>query len=117
VSWAGDDDRAGRVSQRPVDAVEVARVELRDRGRGVGREVAKPADRAQRRSTAPARRPREPRGRNKTRVLEALKGGSMTVSEIAKATGIGTGSVSTLLTKLSKSGELVQAERGYRLPD
>jgi hypothetical protein len=38
-------------------------------------------------------------------------------SEIANATGIATGTVSTLLTKLSKSGEVVKAERGYRLPE
>jgi DNA-binding IclR family transcriptional regulator len=49
-------------------------------------------------------------------VLEALKGGPMTASEIAKVTGIATGTVSTLLTKLAKSGEVAKAERGYRLP-
>ena len=41
----------------------------------------------------------------------------MTASEVAKATGVATGSASTLLSKLSKSGEVVKAERGYRLPD
>jgi DNA-binding IclR family transcriptional regulator len=41
----------------------------------------------------------------------------MTASEIANATGIGTGTVSTLLTKLAKTGEVVKAERGYRLPN
>jgi predicted Rossmann fold nucleotide-binding protein DprA/Smf involved in DNA uptake len=60
---------------------------------------------------------RAPRGQNKAKVLEALKGGPKTASEIANATGIATGTVSTLLTKLSKSGEVVKAERGYRLPD
>jgi DNA-binding IclR family transcriptional regulator len=50
-------------------------------------------------------------------VLETLKDGPMTASEIANATGIASGTVSTLLTKLSKSGELVKAERGYRLPE
>jgi DNA-binding IclR family transcriptional regulator len=64
--------------------------------------------------SAPAR---APRGQNKAKVLEALKDGPMTASEIATATGIATGTVSTLLTKLSKSGELVKAERGYRLPE
>jgi predicted Rossmann fold nucleotide-binding protein DprA/Smf involved in DNA uptake len=63
---------------------------------------------------APAR---APRGQNKAKVLEALKDGPMTASEIANATGIATGTVSTLLTKLSKSGEVVKAERGYRLPE
>jgi predicted Rossmann fold nucleotide-binding protein DprA/Smf involved in DNA uptake len=59
---------------------------------------------------------RAPRGQNRANVLEALKRGPMTASEIAKATGIGTGTVSTLLTKLSKTGEVAKAERGYRLP-
>jgi DNA-binding IclR family transcriptional regulator len=65
------------------------------------------------RASAPAR---APRGQNKAKVLEALRGGPMTASEIAQVTGIGTGTVSTMLTKLAKSGELVKAERGYRLP-
>ena len=93
-----------------------SRVTGRRRGR---RQAAKPADRAQptsttKRASAPAR---APRGQNKAKVLEALKGGPMTASDIAKETGIGTGTVSTMLTKLTKSGELVKAERGYRLPD
>jgi DNA-binding IclR family transcriptional regulator len=40
----------------------------------------------------------------------------MTASEVAKQTGIATGTVSTLLTRMAKSGELAKAERGYRLP-
>jgi predicted Rossmann fold nucleotide-binding protein DprA/Smf involved in DNA uptake len=59
---------------------------------------------------------RAPRGQNKAKVLDALKDGPMTASEIAKVTGIGTGTVSTMLTKMAKSGELAKAERGYRLP-
>ena len=49
-------------------------------------------------------------------MVDALKDGPMTASEISKVTGIGTGTVSTMLTKLAKSGELAKAERGYRLP-
>ena len=50
-------------------------------------------------------------------MLDALKGGGpMTASEIAKATGIGAASASTLLTKMAKTGELAKAERGYTLP-
>jgi DNA invertase Pin-like site-specific DNA recombinase len=60
---------------------------------------------------------RAPRGQNKAKVLDALKDGSMTASEIATVTGIGTGTVSTMLTKMAKSGELVKAQRGYRLPN
>src|SRR5215207_4480427 len=80
--------------------------------------AAKPADAPNRASTAKGASPpaRAPRGQNKAKVLDALKDGPMTASEIAKATGIGTGTVSTMLTKLAKSGELVKAERGYKLP-
>ena len=78
--------------------------------------AAKPAGATTRR-VKPARAPaRAPRGQNKAKVLDALKNGPMTASEIAKATGIGTGTVSTMLTKMAKSGELTKAERGYRLP-
>ncbi len=82
---------------------------------------AKPAG-ASRRTSAPARErttapARAPRGQNKAKVLEALKAGPMTAGEIAKATGIASGTVSTLLTKLAKTGDVVKAERGYRLPD
>jgi CRP-like cAMP-binding protein len=87
-----------------------------------------PRPTAAKRASAPARAPRTsaskpasrparaPRGQNKAKVLDALKAGPMTASEISKATGIATGTVSTLLTKLAKSGELAKAERGYRLP-
>jgi CRP-like cAMP-binding protein len=70
--------------------------------------------RAARPASAPAR---APRGQNKARVLDALKDGPMTASEIAKVTGIGTATVSTMLTKMAKSGELAKAERGYKLPE
>jgi CRP-like cAMP-binding protein len=76
------------------------------------RSAAKPAD-GSKRAGAPAR---APRGQNKAKVLEALKEGPMTASEIAKVTGIGAGTVSTMLNKMAKSGELDKAERGYRLP-
>ncbi|MEA2134796.1 MAG: FaeA-like protein [Solirubrobacteraceae bacterium] len=60
---------------------------------------------------------RAPRGQNKAKILRALKGrGPMTASEIAKATGISTATVSTTLTKMAKAGELAKAERGYTLP-
>jgi DNA invertase Pin-like site-specific DNA recombinase len=80
--------------------------------------TAKPAGSATRtRAAKPARAAtRAPRGQNKATVLDALKDGPMTASQIAKATGIGTGTVSTMLTKMAKSGELAKAERGYKLP-
>jgi CRP-like cAMP-binding protein len=74
------------------------------------------------RSTSSARRPR-PRtkrtapGATKSRVLGALSdGNAKTAGEVAAATGITRGTVSTTLSKLAKSGEVVKAERGYRLP-
>jgi DNA-binding transcriptional ArsR family regulator len=60
---------------------------------------------------------RTPRGQNKAKILETLKGRRpMTASEIAKATGISAATVSSTLTKMAKTGELAKAERGYTLP-
>ena len=88
-------------------------------GRRGRRAAAKPAGEG---SPAPSTRStsasgRAPRGQNKAKVLEALKQGPMTASEISKATGVATATASSLLTKLAKSGEVTKAERGYRLPD
>jgi|SRR5437763_4735403 len=56
-------------------------------------------------------------GATKSRVLQALSGGkAMTAGEVAAATGLARGTVSTTLSKLAKSGEVLKAERGYRLP-
>ena len=89
------------------------------RGRRARRPAATAADKARpaRRARPATASGRAPRGQNKAKVLEALKGGPMTASEISKTTGIATGTVSTLLTKLAKTGEVTKAERGYRLPD
>jgi CRP-like cAMP-binding protein len=81
--------------------------------------AAKPTEPAKRPSAARATKAsaRAPRGQNKAKILGALKGrGPMTASEIAKATGISTATVSTTLTKMAKTGELAKAERGYTLP-
>jgi CRP-like cAMP-binding protein len=87
---------------------------------GAGRRNRTPATKSARtaaRRVKPTRaRTRAPRGQNKAKVLDTLKNGPMTASEIANATGIGTGTVSTMLTKMAKTGELAKAERGYRLP-
>jgi predicted Rossmann fold nucleotide-binding protein DprA/Smf involved in DNA uptake len=87
-------------------------------GRRARKQTATPAGSATRtRAAKPASAPaRAQRGQNKAKVLSALKDGPMTASEIAKVTGIGTGTVSTMLTKMAKSGELAKAERGYKLP-
>jgi DNA-binding transcriptional ArsR family regulator len=56
-------------------------------------------------------------GETKTKVLAALSsGGAATTGEVAKATGLARPTVSTTLSRLSKSGEVVKADRGYRLP-
>jgi predicted ArsR family transcriptional regulator len=58
-----------------------------------------------------------PRGQTRAKILEALKDGPKTAGEIAAATGVPRGSASTTLSKLAKSGEVVKAERGYKLPE
>ena len=55
-------------------------------------------------------------GATKASVLAALAGGeAMTAGQVADKTGLARGTVSTTLSKLSKSGEVQKAERGYRL--
>ena len=41
---------------------------------------------------------------------------ALTAGEVANATGLRRPTVSTTLSKLSKTGEVVKADRGYRLP-
>ena len=41
---------------------------------------------------------------------------AMTAGDIAQATGLARGTVSSTLSKLAKTGEINKAERGYRLP-
>jgi CRP-like cAMP-binding protein len=83
----------------------------RSRGRTASTDGATPGA-----ATAASQATRAPRGQNKAKVLEALKKGPMTAAEVAKVTGIRTGTVSTMLTKMAKSGELAKADRGYTLP-
>jgi hypothetical protein len=59
---------------------------------------------------------RAPRGQNKANIIESLGAGPKTASEVAKETGISTGTVGSTLTKLATTGEVVKAERGYALP-
>jgi len=55
-------------------------------------------------------------GSTKTAVLRALAGGNaMTAGEVASATGLGRASVSTTLSKLASSGEVIKAARGYQI--
>jgi DNA-binding MarR family transcriptional regulator len=56
-------------------------------------------------------------GETKAKVLAALSSdGASTAGEVAKATGLARPTVSTTLSRLAKSGEVVKADRGYRLP-
>ena len=85
---------------------------------------SKPKTRPPARSTAP--RPattttrtsrRTAPGETKARVLAALSDGKpMTAGEVAAATGLARGTVSTTLSKLAKSGDVRKADRGYQLP-
>jgi biotin operon repressor len=56
-------------------------------------------------------------GQTKATVLAALAGDRvLTAGEVAAATGLARPTVSTTLSRLSKAGEVVKADRGYRLP-
>jgi hypothetical protein len=85
-----------------------------------GTGARRPAPRTPASRTGPASRRsrrRTPPGATKRRVIDALSDGSAkTAGEVAAATGLARGTVSTTLSKLARSGELVKAERGYRLP-
>ena len=60
---------------------------------------------------------RTPPGQTKAKVLAALSNDrALTAGEVAKATGLARPTVSTTLSKLSKTGEVLKADRGYRLP-
>jgi CRP-like cAMP-binding protein len=78
---------------------------------------ARPAPTRQRRTQTPGARRRTAPGATKTRVLGALADDkAMTAGEVAAATGLARGTVSATLSKLAKSGDVLKAERGYRLP-
>jgi DNA-binding transcriptional ArsR family regulator len=67
-------------------------------------------------SAAAGRSPTRPAGAAKGAILEALAGGeAMTATQIAAATGLGRGTVSTTLSRLTRAGEITKAPRGYRL--
>jgi CRP-like cAMP-binding protein len=56
-------------------------------------------------------------GQTKATVLAALAGDRvLTAGEVAAATGLARPTVSTTLSRLSKTGDVVKADRGYHLP-
>jgi hypothetical protein len=60
---------------------------------------------------------RTPPGQTKATVLAALSSDrALTAGEVAKMTALARPTVSTTLSKLSKTGEVLKADRGYRLP-
>jgi len=117
----GQHERLTDELERLREALRRLEGEARSRVSAARRRRTPATDRAAAAATAGAAKPastraRAPRGQNKAKVLEALKDGPMTASEIAEVTGIAPGTVSTLLTRMAKSGELAKAERGYTLP-
>jgi len=76
------------------------------------------ADRAPQSAATAGAQARTAPGATKTAVLSALASGeAMTASEVASATGLGRASVSTTLSKLAKTGEIIKASRGYQIAD
>jgi DNA-binding transcriptional ArsR family regulator len=67
-------------------------------------------------ATSPRASTRTPPGETKAKVLAALSSDrALTAGEVAKATGLARPTVSTTLSKLSKTSEVLKADRGYRL--
>ncbi|HEX8159347.1 MAG TPA: MarR family transcriptional regulator [Solirubrobacteraceae bacterium] len=80
--------------------------------------AAPPAQPRTRSPKPAAARARTAPGATKTAVMDALAdGGAKTAGEVAEATGLARGTVSTTLSKLAKSGEVLKADRGYRRPE
>jgi CRP-like cAMP-binding protein len=81
-------------------------------------QAATPKPKAPATKGTPARRTSQAAapGATKVSVLGALAGGeAMTAGQVADKTGLARPTVSTTMSKLSKSGEVQKAERGYRL--
>ena len=77
----------------------------------------RPAPTRPRRTQARRTTRRTAPGATKAHVLGALSDSkAMTAGEVAAATGLARATVSTTLSKLAKSGDVLKAERGYRLP-
>jgi DNA-binding MarR family transcriptional regulator len=59
-----------------------------------------------------------PRGASRADILAALaRGGTMTAAEVTHATGLGRSTVSSTLTRLTRTGEVAKSDRGYQLVD
>jgi len=65
---------------------------------------------------SPTRPARAATGAAKGAILAALAGGqAMTAAELATATGLGRGTVSTTLSRLARAGQITKADRGYQI--
>jgi DNA-binding transcriptional ArsR family regulator len=65
---------------------------------------------------SPTRPARAATGAAKGAILEALAGGqAMTAAELATATDLGRGTVSTTLSRLARAGDITKADRGYQI--
>jgi DNA-binding transcriptional ArsR family regulator len=65
---------------------------------------------------SPTRPARAATGAAKDAILETLAGGqAMTAAELATATGLGRGTVSTTLSRLARAGDITKADRGYQI--
>jgi biotin operon repressor len=89
-------------------------------GRRRGRPAGQPAPSAARSGAggASASRTRTASGATRRAVLEALskaQGEPLTAGQVASSTGLGRPSVSTTLSKLARSGEVIKAQRGYAI--
>jgi DNA-binding transcriptional ArsR family regulator len=98
--------RSGNAEPASASAAERADAKRAGRPRSSASMAAGPARTAARAAS----------GSTKTAVLQALAGGNaMTAGEVASATGLGRASVSTTLSKLASSGEVIKAARGYQV--
>jgi biotin operon repressor len=104
--------RAARSAQAASPSTSAGRAR---RGRGAGRPAA-----ASTRSSggASGARTRTASGATRQAVLEALEkaqGEPLTAGQVASSTGLGRPSVSTTLSKLARSGDVIKAQRGYAI--
>jgi hypothetical protein len=106
------DPRRGSSSAQPKAPARAASTRKRARPAS----TARPSSGDPRPSKSRARATAAP-GQTKSAVLAALGDGkAMIAGEVAAATGLARATVSTTLSKLAKTGEVLKAERGYQLP-
>jgi CRP-like cAMP-binding protein len=99
----------------PAPATATRRTAAKRPARSSGQSSARTAARAARAADSTATRTAP--GQTRQTVLDALSSDhALTAGAVAKATGLGRPTVSTTLSRLAKAGEIVKADRGYRLP-